>query len=254
MDTRFWGPSGWKLLHQATFDYCPSKRVLYGRFLETIPYILPCKFCRTSLTDFYALHTYKKALSSQAALVKWLYEIHNCVNDKLRDQSLHPEANPTLAQVKLMYTTWMNEYTPLQRLATFWDFLFAVAYNHPKEASKGSTPIQDCPSDAKRCADPCVRNRWNTMEPGQRMHWYEQFWDTLPAVLGDLEPSWRQSQTTTKRDLSCRRSVVAWLWRQRCAMDPEFKDPYTSICKRVASYSSGCAAAKRAKTCRKKRH
>ena len=254
MDTRFWGPSGWKLLHQATFDYCPSKRILYGRFLETIPYILPCKFCRTSLTDFYALHNYKKALSSQPALVKWLYDIHNCVNDKLRDQSLHPEANPTLAQVKLMYATWMNAYTPLQRLATFWDFLFAVAYNHPKEASKGSTPIQDCPPDAKRCADPCVRNRWNTMEPSQRMHWYTQFWDTLPAVLGDLEPAWRQSQTTTKRDLSCRRSVVAWLWRQRCAMDPEFKDPYTSICRRIASYSSGCAAAKRAKTCRKKRH
>ena len=253
MDTRFWGASGWKLLHHATLCYRPSQRTAFAAFFETIPYILPCKFCRTSLTDFYELHDYTKALTSQAALVKWMYDIHNCVNDKLRSQNLHPEANPTLHQVKLQYATWLNEYDAAQRLTTFWDFLFAVAYNHPKEASKHSKPMKDCPADAHRCADPCVRNRWNTMEPMERMRWYVQFWDRLPAVLGELEGRWLQAQETTKRDLRCRRSCVAWLWRQRCAMDPTFKDPYTSICKHVASFSSGCGAARRAKTCRRKR-
>jgi len=253
MDTRFWGPSGWKLLHYATFQYKPAKKSAYKQFFETIPYVLPCKFCRTSLTDFYEQYDYKKSLASQTNLIKWLYDIHNCVNNKLRLQGLHPESNPSLIEVKLQYRIWINQYTPLQWLSTFWDFLFAIAYNHPKEASKHSKPMKDCPPEAHRCADPCVRNRWNTLDPKSRMHWYEQFWDTLPAVLGDLENGWRQAELVTRRDLSCRRGVVAWLWRQRCAMDPEFKDPYTAICKRVASYSSECGAKVRAKTCRKRR-
>ena len=253
MDTRFWGPSGWKLLHIATFQYDPSKRAAYDQFLESIPYILPCKFCRTSLTDFYQAHPYTSALSSQNALVKWMYTIHNCVNDKLRGQSLHPEANPTLAQVKLQYATWMNEEKPLERLTTFWDFLFAVAYNHPKEASKGSTPIKDCPPHVDECNDPCIKNRWNKLDPKTRMRWYMQFWDTLPATMGDLEGAWLEAERRTNRELTCRRSAVAWLWRMRCALDPGFKDPYTAICRRIASYSSGCGSKARGKTCRRGR-
>jgi len=86
------------------------------------------------------------------------------------------------------------------------------------------------------------------------MEWYAQFWDLLPVALGpELEPLWSAALDKTRPDLSCRKSVVAWLWRQRCAMDPEFKDPYTSVCKTIASYSSDCGAKKKAKTCRKRK-
>ena len=33
MDTRFWGPSAWKLLHLISFAYEPSKKKEYERFL-----------------------------------------------------------------------------------------------------------------------------------------------------------------------------------------------------------------------------
>ena len=86
MDTRFWGPSGWKLLHLITFDYkySPENAVTYAQFFETIPYILPCKFCRASLTDYYREHPFKTqdSLTKNLDLKRWLYNIHNCVNDK----------------------------------------------------------------------------------------------------------------------------------------------------------------------------
>jgi len=252
MDTRFWGPSGWKLLHHATFFYKLSLKKEYDAFFETIPYILPCKYCRTSLTEFYEKHP--PVFASEPALIKWLYIIHNHVNDKLKAQHLNPNPNPPLKQVTTMYQKWIAEKQPLQRMSMFWDFLFAVAYNHPKESSRKSKPIPDCPPQAHTCSDPCVRNKWNTLDPVTRQQWYEQFWTTLPSVLGpDLGPLWTQALEQTRKDVSCRKSCVAWLWRQRCSMDKDYRDPYSSVCKAIQSYSSDCGAKKRAKTCRKKR-
>jgi hypothetical protein len=37
----------------------------------------------------------------------------------------------------------------------------------------------------------------------------------------------------------------------RCGLDTDFKDPYTSICKKIATYSSDCGKKKQAITCRK---
>jgi hypothetical protein len=43
MDTRFWGPSGWRLLHLITYTYDPiTQRHAMRKFLEALPYILPC--------------------------------------------------------------------------------------------------------------------------------------------------------------------------------------------------------------------
>ena len=52
MDTKFWGPSGWKLLHLITFTYEPSQSKAVGKFFELLPFVLPCKFCRASLTEY----------------------------------------------------------------------------------------------------------------------------------------------------------------------------------------------------------
>ena len=54
MDTRFWGPDGWKLLHSITENYptVPDKKNkdLYRKFFLSLPYVLPCVYCRKSLT------------------------------------------------------------------------------------------------------------------------------------------------------------------------------------------------------------
>jgi len=173
--------------------------------------------------------------------------------------------NPTFQAVQKHYREWMKCTQERERMALFWDFLFSVAYNHPKEASRNSEPMKDCPKellpsnnskDALHCSDPCKQNRWNTLPASKRIQWYKQFWDTLPAVLGPvLGSEWRSIEKTTHRDLTCRRSVIAWLWRQRCAMDTDFHDPYTSVCRNLTGYSSDCGKERKGRkiTCRRTR-
>lgn len=256
MDTRFWGPSGWKLLHLITFDYkySPINAITYAQFFETLPYILPCKFCRASLTDYYREYPFKEgvSLNEDLDLKKWMYNIHNCVNDKLRNQGLNPNKDPKYSDVKIFYEKWINcEWQ--EQLSTFWDFLFAVAYNHPKETIHNSKPMPECPKDVHKCKDKCEKNKWNVLSLTDRLYWFRRFWSFLPAVLPiEIAKRWEEVEKANPPTLGCRRSTLAWLWRMRCGLDSEFKDPYTSICKKIAAYSSDCGRKKEAITCRKR--
>jgi hypothetical protein len=51
--------------------------------------------------------------------------------------------------------------------------------------------------------------------------------------------------------LDSRNSTMEWLWKIRCKMDSSFKDPYATICKKIAGYSSGCGHKKNGVTCRR---
>ena len=255
MDTRFWGPSGWKLLHLITFDYTysPEKAIAIAQFFDTIPYILPCKFCRASLTDYYREYPFKTqdSINKDLDLKRWLYDIHNCVNDKLRKQGLNPSPNPKFSDVSHLYEKWLK-CDWQQQLSTFWDFLFAVAYNHPKETSLHSKPMPDCPKEVSKCKDKCEKNKWNVLGTTDRLYWFRRFWMYLPAVLPiEIAKKWKEDEKNNKPTLDCRRSTLAWLWRMRCALDTDFRDPYTSVCKKIASYSSDCGKKKKAITCRK---
>ena len=256
MDTRFWGPSGWKLLHLVTFDYARHNKTSrshpiknYRAFFQTLPYILPCKFCRSSLTDYYRQNPFRASQDMR----KWMYDIHNCVNDKLRKQGLHPSSNPPYHKVKEFYEAWL-ECDWQTHLVTFWDFLFAVAYNHPQDTHSQSAPMPDCPPEVHRCKDKCEKNKWNVLPLKDRLYWFTRFWSYLPVVLpSSMGNMWKEAQKTNPPTLGCRSSTLAWLWRMRCALDADFQDPYTSVCKRIATYSSDCAKKKRAITCRRRK-
>jgi hypothetical protein len=255
MDTRFWGPSGWKMLHLITFDYeySPKTASTMSEFLETLSFILPCKYCRASLTDYYRQHPFEKGeLASNFDIRKWMYKIHNCVNDKLRKQGLNPSPNPSYQKVKEFYETW-RKCDWKQQLSTFWDFLFAVAYNHPVQTAPHSKPMPDCPEEVYQCKDKCEKNKWNVLPTMDRMHWYKRFWSLLPAVLPvEMAKKWKEVERSHMPTLQSRRTALAWLWRMRCGLDSNFQDPYTSVCQRVASFSSDCGKKKRAITCRKR--
>ena len=261
MDTRFWGPSGWKMLHLITFDYqySPANAVIYAQFFESLPYILPCKFCRASLTDYYRQYPFLNSnktyisLNPDLDLKKWMYNIHNCVNDKLRKQGLNPNSNPNFSDVKEFYDKWLKCGWQ-EQLSTFWDFLFAVGYNHPKETTHHSKPMPDCPKEVYKCKDKCEKNKWNVLGLNDRIYWFRRFWSFLPAALPkEIAKKWEEVEKNNPPTLECRRSTLAWLWRMRCALDTDFKDPYTSVCQKIASFSSDCGKKKRAITCRKRR-
>lgn len=256
MDTRFWGPSGWKLLHLITFDYMRRDKfhsrevsLNYREFFKTLPYVLPCKFCRSSLTDYYRQHPFRASQDMR----KWMYLIHNCVNDKLRKQGLQPSPNPPYRRVKEFYEKWLN-CDWREQLTTFWDFLFAVAYNHPKDTHTQSSPMPDCPPTVYQSQDKSEKNKWNVLSLKDRLYWFTRFWSYLPDVLpSSMGNTWKDAEKTNPPTLQCRQSTLAWLWRMRCALDTDFKDPYTSVCKRIATFSSDCAKKKRAITCRRRK-
>lgn len=257
MDTRFWGPSGWKLLHYITYVYPqnPTRKLqtLMSKFLRTLPYILPCKFCRFSLTCYMREDPPQEYLNSPVSFRKWLYRIHNKVNDKLRSQNLNPSPNPTFITVDNFYKKWLREgQTETCHLSTFWDFLFSTAYNHPKEASRHSKPMPNCPEAVYRCKNIIEKNKWNILPVSKRQEIFEQFWILLPRCMGPiLEPLWLSATSITNPSFRNRRETVAWLWRMRCELDPNFKDPYTQICKKIRNFSSDCSKKTRARTCRK---
>jgi hypothetical protein len=256
MDTRFWGPSGWKLLHLITFTYSYSAEhaLSFASFFETIPYILPCKFCRASLTDYYREYPFQLemgGMNPQLDIKRWMYTIHNCVNLKLKKQGLNPRRNPSFSEVRSVYLS-MAKSSWEEQLILMWDFLFAVGYHHPKESALDSKPLPDCPADVVRCKDPCEKNKWNLLPWRKRMHWFRRFWVFLPAVLPpELSKQWKEIEKINPPTLDNRRSTMAWLWRMRCGLDSSFHDPYTAVCRAVAQYSSDCGKSRNAITCRR---
>ena len=86
MDTKYWGPSGWQLLHLITFERgsLNTKKKLFSTLNE----ILPCKYCRESTGQF------MKEMPIHNNLALWLYDLHKYVNKKLESQGLHVAPNP----------------------------------------------------------------------------------------------------------------------------------------------------------------
>lgn len=122
MDTRFWGPSAWQLFHLIAFRSANPDDVL-----NDMKDVLPCRFCRESTTQFVKEHPLRGDPG------KWLYEIHNMVNHKLRSQAekdpsvIDPGANPTFEEVKAKYMAMKPTAVPGR------DFLMAVAFNYPEK-------------------------------------------------------------------------------------------------------------------------
>lgn len=93
MNTLFWGPSAWQLIHSVGLVYpkspTPSEQKIFYDFFDSLQYVLPCKHCRKSYSGFYKdidLHN----------LYEWTWKLHNKVNDKLRTQGLKDSKDPTL--------------------------------------------------------------------------------------------------------------------------------------------------------------
>ena len=107
MNTTFWGPDGWKFLHILTFIY-PEKPNQYEKekmkhFMNSIRFILPCKYCRLIFTKYMKSLPIDDYLDSRDLCIEWLYKIHNKVNKKLRIQGFCKHSNPDLVDVKAHY-------------------------------------------------------------------------------------------------------------------------------------------------------
>ena len=131
MDTRFFGPPAWQLFHLIAFR-SPHPQELLNQMKD----ILPCKYCRESTTKFVREHPLRGNPG------KWLYDIHNLVNDKLRKQSeedpavIPPGEDPDFETVKQQYEDMKPTAVPGR------DFLFSIAFNYPDHPEESDIQTQ----------------------------------------------------------------------------------------------------------------
>lgn len=256
MDTRFWGPSGWRLLHLITFTYTPSDRSAVEKVFTTLPFVLPCKFCRNSLTEYMEEDPLKPALESRISLSRWLWRIHNKVNDKLCKQGLLSEHNPSFDTVKKVYQERVDAGC-IKTEFEGWEFLFSIAENHPfSPSSKNSLPMEGCPEAHSKSLCVEEKNKWNILTPEERFEFYEEFWKNIGKALPFQEwiDAWKSAEMRLNT-IDNRRSLIKELWRIRCIMEKNLelvnRDKFQSLCKRIRAHRSGCGKKPRARTCRK---
>lgn len=259
MDTRFWGPSGWRLLHSITFAYNPTlDKKSIEQLFRTLPFVLPCKFCRASLQTYMEADPLEPALESRDTLTRWLWRIHNCVNAKLREQKLPVEPDPPFESVREFYQGLLDSGCTTTSFSG-WEFLFSVADLHPMSATaRKSVPITGAPAcDAMKTDD--EKNKWNCLTPKERLPYYTAFWVALGPSLPFKEwrAAWRSTAQTSVARLDTKARTMKWLWKIRCAMETKLdllnRCKFYSLCKTLKLHRSGCSKSKRARTCRKKK-
>ena len=260
MDTRFWGPSGWIFLHQITFAYEPTRKEMIQDFFETLPFVLPCKFCRASLSQYMKDDPITDALSSQAKFTEWLYRIHNQVNDKLRNQGQPVPQNPTFDSVKRAYEESLASGCT-QTFFPGWNFLFSIAENHPyAKENLHVSPMPDAPPRNPGMTD-IELNFHNLLTPAERMPYYSKFWKSLGDCLPfpDWIQTWNRLRKVHHLDSAIQKrwNLLRCLWKMRCEMEAQFelkgKTKFADLCQVLAEHRSGCARSKKAITCRKSR-
>jgi len=209
MDTRFWGPSAWQLFHTIAFRSQHPEEFLLG-----IKDILPCKFCRESTRRFV------RELPLQGDPAKWLYDLHNKVNHKLRTQChgdlnvVDPGDDPSFEDVKARYMS----IKPTGILGR--DFLFSIAVNYPEE-----------PTELKMAT--------------QRHFLYK-----LAEVYPFKQSLFKKYLDTNPPSLESRKDYMKWMYRllEKLGTMPS----YNGYVQRVMYYKSGCdKKTYRGKTCRR---
>ena len=216
IDTRYWGPSAWQLFHLIAFRSEHPDDVL-GMMKE----VLPCKFCRASTKEFVHAHPLRGDPG------KWLYEIHNMVNNKLRTQCkddptvINPGPDPSFEDVKRTYMDMKATQVPGR------DFLFSVATNYPEAPE---------PEDMAR----------------QRM-----FMEALAKVypFESLRKAFQSYMEKGPVALESQEAYMKWMYGLLTSISRRVPTPipsYKGYVQRVRYYESGCdKKTYRGKTCRR---
>jgi hypothetical protein len=232
MDTRFWGPPGWKLLHQISYKY-PDKptdiqKLDYGIFYSNLAFVLPCKYCRNSFTKYIKNLPVEGYLDCKSKLTEWVYLMHNKVNGKLRRQGLLTTPNPSFKEISERYEECAKEKCQLPG----WDFIYAMVFNYPKEnpaPSLASAYLTFFTYLGK--VIPCEEYR----------DLYNKYFDKDPL----------------KNHLMTQDSLIKWIYNINCKINTKLNEDtksFNKLCSFYETFKAGSCKKKnhKGKTCRKK--
>ena len=90
-----WGPHGWKFLHYVSLGYPNSPsyedKSNYKQFYHSLQHVLPCEKCAMNYKQNLVKLPIDNHLENRDSLVKWVFDIHNLVNDELGKENVSYE-------------------------------------------------------------------------------------------------------------------------------------------------------------------
>jgi len=261
MDTRFWGPSGWRLLHLIAADSLSDcRKTAVKKWFGLLEYVLPCKYCRASFHDYMEIQPLTDfIISTPETFSRWLYDIHNRVNGKLRGQGLLTTPDPSWPSIHKFYKELHADLCKGSPLLG-WDFMTSVAYTTPDRKTK-SKPMPDYEDHGPLTYE--KRNRYNLLTRAERLSAQSEWWALIPSILPCK--AWRQAWN---RGLEVagppplqkgREAVMRWMWRVEESVCDGLKCPtphssLPALTEEVSAFESGCGSSKKGKTCRTRKH
>lgn len=231
MDTTFWGPPAWILLHTIAYNYIPNElnRETYRLFFENLQNILPCIYCRASYIEYISYEPISLYLDSSKNLSLWLYKIHNLVNNKLRKQGLIKWQDPPFEEVYNRYSIANDNIDRCQSRCQSimgWNFLYCIAFVFPE----------------------------NGRSAAQTSHYngYYTFFNTLSNVLpkkGGYQDIYNQyiQQYPILENLETRYKLKKWIYNLEIIVDKKQKvkcDEFAKIEDEIENYRAGCDSVK----------
>ena len=242
-----------------TFAYNPEKdKSAMRHFFEILPFVLPCKFCRSNLVKHYEVLSLEDALDSKEKLCKWLYKIHNLVNQTLRKQGQTIPDDPPFSSVQTIYEERL-EFGCSKTEFPGWEFLFSIVESHP--LGHQETPLPEAPPKGKLKTKKELLE-WNYLSGECRFNYVCRFWKLLPEVLPFEE--WRQIWKEEMKDCcndswKTKQSSRKALWAVRKTIEEKLallnRTTFHDLCKTLQFYKSGCSfiQKKNTRTCRRLR-
>jgi hypothetical protein len=231
MDTTFWGPPAWILLHTIAYNYVPTElnKETYRLFFENLQNILPCIYCRASYIEYISYEPIKLHLDSSKDLSLWLYKIHNLVNDKLRSQNLLKWENPSFEDI---YKRYSDANEAIERCQTRcqsimgWNFLYCIAFVFPEN---GRTEAQT-----------------------SHYNGYHTFFNTLAQVLpekGGYQDMYNQylKKYPILEYLESREKLKKWIYNLESVLNNKLKikcEEFAKIEDEIENYRAGCDSIK----------
>ena len=80
-----WGPIFWRTMHIVSLGYSPNpteqEQTATKQFYESLQYVIPCPICREHYSHI--LSSMPPRVESRDALIEWVFEVHNKVNEQL---------------------------------------------------------------------------------------------------------------------------------------------------------------------------
>jgi hypothetical protein len=87
LDPRVWGPHYWHFLHTIALTYPNNPNAItkkkYYEFINSLPLFLPIESMSSDFSKLLNLYPVQPYLDNRESFVKWVWFIHNKINEKL---------------------------------------------------------------------------------------------------------------------------------------------------------------------------